>query len=115
VRRKSTKGDTIIGYSTISSATLLDSSKEVVEDYHPLDTSFLVWGKLFIESKMIIAPSITTSLKSLKEHLFHSRDYAQTVGNISKAFWFATTKKEVVEDVLQKSLQEVADLKGQLQ
>ncbi len=56
-----------------------------------------------------------TSLKSLKKHLLHSRDYAQTLSNISKTFWLATTKKETIEDGQQKNLQEVVDLKGQLQ
>jgi hypothetical protein len=53
---------------------------------------------------MTIATSVTTSLKSLKEHLLHFRDYAQTMGNISKAFSLATTEKEAIKDVLQKNL-----------
>jgi len=56
-----------------------------------------------------------TSLKSLKVHLLHTKDYAQIMGNILKAFWLATTEKETIEGVLQKNLQEVADLKKQLQ
>lgn len=43
-----------------------------------------------------------------------SREFAQTMGNILTAFWLATIKKEVVEEVLKKKLQELTNLKGQL-
>jgi len=108
--------DTPLEY--FSNGTLPHNSREVTEDHQPLDTSFSVCNKLFtlpIENKMTIAPSVTTSLKSLKVHLLHTKDYAQIMGNILKAFWLATTEKETIEGVLQKNLQEVADLKKQLQ
>jgi len=34
------------------------------------------------------------------------------MGNISKAFQLAITEKNTIKEVLQKSLQEVANLKG---
>jgi hypothetical protein len=104
--------DTPLEY--FSNGTLPHNSREVTEDHQPLDTSFSVCNKLFtppIENKMTIVPSITTSLKSKKVHLLHTKDYAQIVGNILKAFWLATTEKETIEDVLQKNSQKVDDLK----
>jgi hypothetical protein len=62
-----------------------------------------------------MAPLVISSLKSLEDHLFRSKDFTHTMGNISKVFQLSTTEKEVVEEVLQKSLQEVADLKGHMQ
>jgi len=79
------------------------SSREATENHHPLDTSFSIWGGLFLpptKTKMPMALLTTTSLKSLGEHLFHSKDFAQIVGNIFKAFQLATTEKEKVEEVL---------------
>lgn len=51
-----------------------------------------------------MAPSIISSLKSLDDHLFRSKDFTHTMGNISKAFQLSIIEKEVVEEVLQKSL-----------
>lgn len=83
----------------------------------PLDTSFSIWGRFFppsIKIKYVIASLVVSSLKLLEDHLC-SKDFAQTVGNISKAFCLAIIEKAYVKDVLQKSLQEVVELKGQLQ
>jgi hypothetical protein len=51
-------------------------------------------------------------MKSLEEHLFRFRDFAQTMGNISKAFQLATTKEEAIEKIPHKSLQDVTTFKG---
>jgi hypothetical protein len=51
-----------------------------------------------------MALSVISSLKSLEDHLFHSKDFTHTMGNISKAFRLSTIEKEVAEEVLQKSL-----------
>jgi hypothetical protein len=49
---------------------------------------------------MAMAPLTTTSLKSLEEHLFLSKDFTHIVGNILKVFQLATTEKEAIEEVL---------------
>jgi hypothetical protein len=62
-----------------------------------------------------MAPLIVFSLKLLEDHLLHLRDFAQGVGNILKAFRLVVTEKAYAKEVFQKSLQEVANLKGQVQ
>ncbi len=42
-----------------------------------------------------MAPSVISSLKSLEDHLFRSKDFTHTVGNISKAFQLSTIEKEI--------------------
>jgi hypothetical protein len=49
-----------------------------------------------------MAPSVISSLKSLEDHLFCSEGFALTMGNISRVFWLAITKKKTIEDVLLK-------------
>lgn len=79
------------------------SLRKPIEHCHPLDTSFLVWGGFFpppTRIEMAMAPLTTTSLKSLEEHLFLSKDFTHIVGNILKVFQLATTEKEAIEEVL---------------
>ncbi len=69
--------------------TLPHNSKEAIEDYRPLNISFLVRNKLFpppIGTKIIMVPLVLSSLKSLEDHLLHFKNFAQIMGNISKAF-----------------------------
>ncbi len=39
-------------------------------------------------------------IEIFEEHLFHSRDFFQIMGNISKVFWLATIQKEATKEVL---------------
>jgi hypothetical protein len=59
-----------------------------------------------------MAPLVTSSMKSLEEHLFRFRDFGQIMGNISKAFQLATTKEEATKKVPHESLQDVTTFKG---
>jgi hypothetical protein len=55
----------------------------------PFDILFLVCGELFLpttKTKTPMALLVISSLKSLENHLLCSKDFSQTVGNISKAF-----------------------------
>jgi hypothetical protein len=84
----------------------------------PLDTSFLVRGGFFrppTKTENVFVPSVTSSLKSLNDHFLHSKDFIQMVGNISKAFWLVIIEKASTEELLQKSLEEVVELRGQFQ
>jgi hypothetical protein len=48
---------------------------EAFEDCHPLDTSFLIWGGLF-PPPIGIENVLTTSLKTLDDHLFQLNKFA---------------------------------------
>jgi hypothetical protein len=82
---------------------LVQNSSEVAEEHHPPHTSFLVWGGLFhppTKTKRVLAPSVLSSLKDFKNHLFWLKEFSHTMGNISIAFWLAKTKREVAKEVL---------------
>ncbi len=67
------------------SGTIAQNLSEVVEDHHPLYTSFLVWSGLFpplTRTKTSIVPSVLFSLKTLEDHLLWLKEFAQTMGNI---------------------------------
>jgi uncharacterized protein (UPF0303 family) len=52
---------------------------EATENRHPLDISFLVHGGLFpppIGTEATMALLVIFSLKSLEDHLLHSKDFA---------------------------------------
>jgi hypothetical protein len=77
-----------ISLDFISSGILQRNSREVIKNRCPLNTSLSIWGKHFhpIGTKIVTAPLVTSSLKSLEDHLFHSKSFAYTMGNISKVF-----------------------------
>jgi len=56
------------------------------------------WNAGIWNSSLIVA-----SLKYLEEHLFYSNNFVQTINNL-KAFWLASTKKEVAKEGQQESL-----------
>ncbi len=88
------------------SGNLAQSSGKATKDYHCPDTSFLVRGGVFpppTRIKRALAPLIVFSLKSLEDHWFRSKKFAQMVGDILISFWLATTKKDVVKKMLQKN------------
>lgn len=66
------------------------------------------------ETKRVLTPSILSSLKGLQDHLLWFKEFAYIVGNISTTFWLATIEKEATKEVMQKNLQELTGLKGQL-
>jgi hypothetical protein len=68
---------------------LLHNSRKAAKNSNPFDTLFSVCNELFlpptkIEATMVLL--VISSLKSLDNHLLCSRDFSQTMGNISKAF-----------------------------
>jgi hypothetical protein len=66
--------------------TIAQSSGEVIEDRHPLHTSFLIQGGFFlppIKIKNVIVPLFVSSMKALKDYLLRSKDFAHMVNNIS--------------------------------
>jgi uncharacterized protein (UPF0303 family) len=82
---------------------LVQNSSEVAEEHRLPHTSFLVWGGLFhppTKTKRVLALSILSSLKDLENHLFWLKEFSQTMGNISIAFWLAKTKREVAKEML---------------
>jgi hypothetical protein len=100
-----------------SGGNLVLNSNEVAKERHPPHISFLVWGGVFhppTKTKRVLAPSILSSLKELENHLLWLKEFSQTMGNILTMFWLAKTKREVAKEMLEKNLQELACLKGQL-
>jgi hypothetical protein len=86
-----------------SSGNIAHNSSEPTKDCHHLNTSFLVRNGLFpplMKTKNVLAPLVLSSLKILEDHLLRSREFAQTVGNISTIFWLAITQKDAVKEAL---------------
>jgi hypothetical protein len=53
-----------------------------------------------IKTKMVMVAFGDVIIEIFEEHLFHSRDFFQIMGNISKVFWLATIQKEATKEVL---------------
>lgn len=80
-----------------SSGNIAQSSGKGVEECCLPDISFLIRGGFFpplIKIKRVLVLSILFSLKSLEEYLFQSREFAQTMGNISTTFQLVTIEKD---------------------